>query len=103
MLYSHNSKMFRNHRGFTMIELLVVITIIAMMISLLLPALSRARGIAQRVQCATNLRSIGQAIQIYAANNENQYPCNSSMAKSGFAIPFLSMTNGQQQSSHRAG
>jgi len=102
MLYGHNNNTFRNRRGFTLIELLVVLTIIAMMISLLLPALSRARGIAQRVQCATNLRSIGQAIQIYAANNENQYPCNSSMAKSGFAMPFLSMTNGQQQNGQAA-
>jgi len=102
MLYSQNSETIRNHRGFTMIELLVVITIIAMMISLLLPALSRARGLAQRVQCATNLRSIGQAIQIYAANNENQYPCNSSMAKIGFGLPFRYMTNGQQQNGQAA-
>ena len=79
-----------------MIELLVVITIIAMMISLLLPALSRARGIAQRVQCATNLRSIGQAIQIYAANNRNQYPCNSMGDKIGLGRPFTWMTNGRQ-------
>lgn len=102
MLYVHKNRSVCNRSGFTMIELLVVITIIAMMISLLLPALSRARGLAQRVQCATNLRSIGQAIQIYAANNENQYPCNSSMARSGFGLPFLAMTNGQQENGQAA-
>jgi prepilin-type N-terminal cleavage/methylation domain-containing protein len=91
-----------NRCGFTMIELLVVITIIAMMISLLLPALSRARGLAQRVQCATNLRSIGQSIMIYAANNQNQYPCNSTLAKTGFEMPFRSMINGTQQNGQPA-
>ena len=102
MLYGHNNNTFHNRRGFTLIELLVVLTIIALMISLLLPALSRARGLAQRVQCATNLRSIGQAILIYAANNNNQYPSNSALAKTGFGLPFLAMTNGQQQNGQAA-
>ena len=102
MLYGHNNNTFHNRRGFTLVELLVVLTIIALMISLLLPALSRARGLAQRVQCATNLRSIGQAIMIYAANNNNQYPSNSALAKTGFGLPFLAMTNGQQQNGQAA-
>ncbi len=93
MLYSHKSM---KCGAFTILELLVVMTIIAMMISLLVPALSRARSVAQRVQCATNLRSIGQAIRIYAANNRNRYPVNSQLAPTGFERPFQSMVNGLQ-------
>jgi prepilin-type N-terminal cleavage/methylation domain-containing protein/prepilin-type processing-associated H-X9-DG protein len=52
-------------RAFTLVELLVVIAIIAILIAVLLPALSRARQQAQTVQCASNLRQIGQAITMY--------------------------------------
>jgi prepilin-type N-terminal cleavage/methylation domain-containing protein/prepilin-type processing-associated H-X9-DG protein len=61
--------------GFTLVELLVVIAIIAVLMSLLMPSLSRARAGAKRVRCSHNLRQIYMAVDLYTQDHSQTYPC----------------------------
>ena len=61
------------HRGFTLIELLVVVAIIALLISILLPSLSKARDTARTVKCQANQKQFINATNMYADSNEQEY------------------------------
>lgn len=61
-------------RAFTLIELLVVVAVIALLISILLPALSGARERGKRIKCQSNLRTIGHSVQYYLQENGDRFP-----------------------------
>ena len=68
------SFVFRRRRAFSLIELMVVIGIIAILVALLLPTLTRVRESANTVKCAAQLRQIGQAIHNYAGAHDGMLP-----------------------------
>ena len=66
--------MSRKHEAFTLVELLVVIGIIALLISILLPSLTKARQSAVRLSCMSNLRQVGASIIMYSNDNKGLFP-----------------------------
>jgi prepilin-type N-terminal cleavage/methylation domain-containing protein len=64
----------RRNSGFTLVELLVVIGIIAVLVGILLPTLGKAREASQRTACLSNLRQLGTLFLIYANNNKQAAP-----------------------------
>ncbi|MEM9345533.1 MAG: prepilin-type N-terminal cleavage/methylation domain-containing protein [Planctomycetota bacterium] len=61
-------------RGFTLVELLVVISIIGLLIGIVVPVVSKARGAAEKVTCSSCLRQIGLVIESYTIEHKEKYP-----------------------------
>jgi len=96
----------RRSKAFTLIELLVVVAIIALLISILLPSLGRARELSKRTVCSANVRGTLQACNIYANENRDFWPIpgyNLALGSAGFkywkAYDKPGTTNGKRETS----
>ena len=79
----------RSRRAFTLVELLVVIGIIAVLIAILVPAVSGAKRHADRVRCASNLRQLAHAIHMYAGDNKGYFPSAGGVNGGGYPNDWI--------------
>jgi prepilin-type N-terminal cleavage/methylation domain-containing protein/prepilin-type processing-associated H-X9-DG protein len=86
----------RHASGFTLIELLIVITIIGILASILFPVFARAREMARRASCASNLKQIGIAVQMYTQDYDEFLPSAGSIGGSGDMAGILQPYTKQQ-------
>ena len=73
VVYARTTAM-RRWRGFTLMELLVVISIVALLMSILMPSLNKAKEQARKIVCMSNLRSVSLVYQYYANDNRDWLP-----------------------------
>ena len=71
--------MMRNRKGFTLLELLIVVAIIAILAGVLVPSLSRAKAIARRAVCRTNLHAVAVGMRMYLDENKDIMPVAAQM------------------------
>jgi len=91
----------KRRNAFTLVELLVVIGIIALLISILMPALSRARRQAQTTQCLSNLRQLGTATVMYLNDNRSvYYPHNNGSLEGGWWFRINKYVNKNEKLMH---
>lgn len=69
-------KIWKRKKGFTLIELMIVIAIIAILAAILVPNFMRARASGQLTACESNLKNEGTALEMYATDNVGRYPAN---------------------------
>ncbi|MCK6470209.1 MAG: type II secretion system GspH family protein [Planctomycetes bacterium] len=79
-------------RGFTLVEMLVVIGILALLAALLLPVLGRARAEGRRTACKSNLRQVYQAMQMYTNEHHGVYPALAPRPSLDDSLPGLAET-----------
>jgi prepilin-type N-terminal cleavage/methylation domain-containing protein/prepilin-type processing-associated H-X9-DG protein len=77
------TNLWHNRKAFTLVEVLVVIAIIAVLAALLLPALTRGKQRAQRIQCIGNLQEMGTAFQLFAHDHGGKFPMQTPEAEGG--------------------